>query len=655
VSAKPDGGGTRLQAAVDARGLPIGDQRVELDLTVFDRGDRLTVRPSRIGDLEFQGSVSGLHGEQPLNAEGRVQGSLPLDLDEVEGHLEFDGRVVTDAAGVHLTCQATAEDFQLRVEDYESPRGKLSIEADLREHARTWTGTASLISELVTVEAKRLRIAPDSLALRGRVETSDVDATLKAIPDLELPEELEFDGVARFENARVSRQEGKLEIDTVLEADRLTFLVEGVEVFRDEPVRGDVHLVTDGDRFDFRKTRIVAPERKLTVFSHEFRVREDGSWTTSGQVEAPLAYLPNWVPGLDRTGISGNAKLEAVLSESDRLRIETKGTVPDFLIHIGDKTLAGKLDLDVAGTVGGGTVVVERCVAAMGATTLNGTASFGQQARIEADLQGDLEPLITLLPHASGARRASLDLAYLGPLPGEPGEVVVTGSVRAHELDHPDVRFEDLDGELSLAGRLTGNGIERARFRFRGNAAHMRLDALDFEQCGLTTRVSGTVRDGDFGPGLDFDLTAESRRLDLDGVIVEDARSEIEGVLKRNDLDPGRTGRLAGKIEIGAIRLPALVIGQGEARIELNHGILGLRDFRAEVNDGRVRGSGRFDIRREPIRWEVDTVFTDLKLREELGNPLSLLVPIMRLTPFSGERLEETRSRLTGTIGADLR
>jgi hypothetical protein len=38
-----------------------------------------------------------------------------------------------------------------------------------------------------------------------------------------------------------------------------------------------------------------------------------------------------------------------------------------------------------------------------------------------------------------------------------------------------------------------------------------------------------------------------------------------------------------------------------------------------------------------------------------LGNPLSLLIPIVRLTPFGGDRVEEARSRLTGRIGADLR
>jgi hypothetical protein len=102
-------------------------------------------------------------------------------------------------------------------------------------------------------------------------------------------------------------------------------------------------------------------------------------------------------------------------------------------------------------------------------------------------------------------------------------------------------------------------------------------------------------------------------------------------VLKSLDLEDARAVRFDGKLNFE--RIPAAVLDwtRGQADFTYRSHVLDVAKLEATVQEGRMTGSGHFDFRHAEIPWNVSIRTEDAKLDSKFADPLSYIIPVLRV------------------------
>ena len=182
-----------------------------------------------------------------------------------------------------------------------------------------------------------------------------------------------------------------------------------------------------------------------------------------------------------------------------------------------------------------------------------------------------------------------------------------------------------------LAAKLSGDGLPRPQMQLKlAGFARAELDKQSVTLSNLVLGAdeallsgNGTVRLGSV-PRVEFDLKGE--KLDLDGWLGQPAKAAPAAATSgaaapagakaqaaaakalstmEPDLSTLKTVDLAGRLQLGSLRLKGLDLNAVDLQLALAGGQLNLKQFSAGVAGGRVTASGVLDARQQPARYQV--------------------------------------------------
>ena len=182
-----------------------------------------------------------------------------------------------------------------------------------------------------------------------------------------------------------------------------------------------------------------------------------------------------------------------------------------------------------------------------------------------------------------------------------------------------------------LAAKLSGDGLPRPQMQLKlAGFARAELDKQTVTLSNLVLGAdeallsgNGTVRLGSVPRG-EFDLKGE--KLDLDAWLGQPAKAAPAAATSgaaapagakaqaaaakalstmEPDLSTLKTVDLAGRLQLGSLRLKGLDLNAVDLQLALAGGQLNLKQFGAGVAGGRVTANGMLDARQQPARYQV--------------------------------------------------
>ena len=182
-----------------------------------------------------------------------------------------------------------------------------------------------------------------------------------------------------------------------------------------------------------------------------------------------------------------------------------------------------------------------------------------------------------------------------------------------------------------LAAKLSGDGLPRPQMQLKlAGFARAELDKQSVTLSNLVLGAdeallsgNGTVRLGSVPRG-EFDLKGE--KLDLDAWLGQPAKAAPAAATSgaaapagakaqaaaakalstmEPDLSTLKTVDLAGRLQLGSLRLKGLDLNAVDLQLALAGGQLNLKQFSAGVAGGQVTASGVLDARQQPARYQV--------------------------------------------------
>ncbi|MGE6292064.1 AsmA family protein [Aeromonas media] len=179
-----------------------------------------------------------------------------------------------------------------------------------------------------------------------------------------------------------------------------------------------------------------------------------------------------------------------------------------------------------------------------------------------------------------------------------------------------------------LAARLSGDGLPRPQMQLKlAGFARAELDKQTVTLSNLVMGADDALLSGNGTvhlravPRVEFDLKGE--KLDLDGWLGQPAKAAAAPAAPAKVEDKGtapaakalstmepdlaalKAVDLAGRLQLGSLRLKGLDLNAVDLQLALAGGQLNLKQFGAGVAGGRVTASGVLDARQQPARYQV--------------------------------------------------
>jgi hypothetical protein len=607
---------------------------VELDADLLGHGDTLVVRTAELDELRGKGTVhfrdGSVHEAQgelkgtvdvppfaaPLAGLERLAGTATVDLTarttgenvRIEGLVDVTGLRVDDFARDRVTVRghmARTEAWAGQAEIDAS--GGLGLTGAVKQIEGGWGGTFSPAFSLSALTEFGLP-AGSSGAVRGRVEARYAHARWWARGDLDVTNLVAPLGERTLRDERAT--------------------VSGEVVQNDE---GWAVTVTrarlDGHGLDIEVPRALVAPDKTTAFVK-----------VSGPLESMTALLD-----LDRG--QGAAVLTADLVHGAGTAFDTRLEVTDFVLA--DERSKRAL-LVAKGKHKDDTTDVSSFQLTLDRASLKGHGTIGAAAEFEVEGGGDFGALARYLPDVSGEGRFTLDAKGVVPVEPRDGPVKVEGTLRVGQAQVRDASLR----EATVSGRVEANrrgddwkdvtvaAVVTAEEAQRGSARYLGLR-------GDATGAGEWRADG-AGKGVAFRTQVQCREVHAGAADLADVRIQSAGRTRGKEFPRLRDGDLSfARLVTGPVRWT-----DARGRFESDGKTVRLTGLEAKVNEGSITGDLEFGVA-APTRWRTSFQAKNVKLSEDLGRPLSLIVPVLRLDAGRTERHLKGRVDGEATLAAD--
>jgi len=636
----------------------------EVDAALEEDGDALRVAKGRFNDLRASGRVAGLKARELRSAEGTVKGTVELtsllarlaDADGIEtlgGRLEIDATAKTTGPDIAVRGAATVTDLLVRGAFGEVRHARVDLAANGARKDAAWSGTANLILPRAEVGATLKPWKPKDAPLSGTVTAAvkDVAELSELVPGLAMPEGLAVSGPARVQ-ADVTREAGLWKAGGTVASGAWSAR------FRDAGVRSERVLV----RFDARQTEdgilVAVPHGRLE--NHDVTVKIErvfvGDEALDGRVrvELPLRMVPSIWPDAAARDPRGDAVLEATVRRGDAWTVDARADVADFdAILKGRRVPSKRLTLRLKGTTDLETANVETLSLVVDDASVSGAGTLGRATDFTLEAKGDLGKLAPFFPDVDGAGTFGLKATLVGTVDFD-GRTLGDGPIRcvtsfhAERLTVGDVEMERARGEYALEGRRTGGDYRDLAGAGFVHAASARQGSIAATGVEIDETGSGALLASGRGQGYTSRPQIRVKELRIDGAPFENAVVKVRGTLQGLGGDALEDLDLAGEFRFRRATTGLVTWTGGRADLTLKDRVAKLENLEGVVNEGRVTGWARVDLSERPVRWRSNLEAADVKISEDLGRPLSFLVPILRLSR------KRARRSLDGILDARL-
>jgi len=639
-----------LRFGIDARLGADGVVVVE-DGRVDGLAFRGRVARDATGRIEAQGSVSGSVELTPLfltlggvGGLEELAGTLAVELSassagDVRGTLRVRGLAATGPA---LRGGTIAQDA-------------LAVGVALSRDGGVWIGGGKLEGDAFELNFGDLRVAgaerfSGTLAYQAR----DLARLLRAAPQGALPEDLVGAGDLHGE-VRFSHEAGKLALQGSANAAALT-LRRGERGIERERLSARFELERAGGAIVVR-----ASELKVAgIEAHPARLSIDaaGGVAFDGRLLVRLEQAAKLAPEIARLApegtlaYSGTARYEKELVAA-KGRLAGGGLRAAFDGRVFESRRA-TIDLDGAYRAAQGEVEVGAFDFALdhGTGRLRGVVrDVGGRREIDAAVAFDLDPaeFAKLEPKLDGEGPFQFKVEVKGPLGRvDGGRVEIAGGrLAAKRLRVGDASVQEADatfeGTLDLARDRSGE----VNLTLLAGAAAATLRGNRLVGVTVNQRAQGSLRH-DAPVAVSGNVAV--RTLYAGSVPVENLRLTLQGVLPSPKPDGDPPWRATGTLRFDTAAAESMEWRDGVARVDLAGTKATLTEFSATLNGGTLKGTAELEFGGDTASWRSDLKAESVRLDQRLSDPLSFLVPILRL-----DRRLLGEQRLEGTLAADLK
>jgi len=648
-------------------GEPVARDRVvaQIDARVPRDGRGIEVRAGRLDDLAFEGSARRLE-DGSFDGSGKASGTVELSplflrLARVRALDDLRGRVTIDASGdASGRLDVAASVDGLALSGTAVPRGSLAqrrvaVTLHAERDGTVWVGGGSLEGDAFKVDAGEVRFvsakeASGKLAFAAR----DLAALLALAPPGASPRDLRLAGDLRAD-ASIRVAGDSLVVAGTANSEALTARL-GPDGVERESLAARFGVERNGGAWTLGPSEISVAGLRVTPRSAS--VDDRGAVRFDGTVLfADLARAAEGSPRLAAYRPSGSLLFDGVASVvAGAASAKGKLTGGGLRAAWDDRTFESNeatVELDADFDRAAGSIAVREFAfrTAQGAGSVRGSVTELDGARnADVHFSLDLEPgeLGKLDRRIGGEGTCHAEAHITGPLGMQEGRLRVEGgSFQAKSVRYAELELQaatvDFEGTASLAGA-------------RLDAIDLLLDAkaaaVGLGENRLTAvRVNQSAK-GRLAKGSPVFVTGSfvCRRAFAGELPIDDVRVTFDGTLPSREPggDPPWTAK--GSIRFARASGQSMDWRDGVANLELMGTRVTLTELEAILNGGTVKGSATLDFAAGKTKWESDLVVEKVTLDQRLGEPLSFLIPILRL-----ESHAHRDRKLEGTVGATLK
>lgn len=611
---------------------------LHVDAAMEEDGDVLRVTRAQLDDLAAHGRVAGLRGGTLTAVEGSVKGTLVLNplltrvagvraITGLGGVLTVDAQAHGDAADLEMNGTLGLDDFHLTTALGTMKRKRVDLRGRLARKDGALDGTLDGSSSGFTLAAQ---VAGGSGWLTLEVAELEDSVLLMA----HLPAGVEVSGPATL-HVEGARTDGGVRGTVQLSSPGLTARA-GEDGLAGDPVDCTVTVETGApDGLHLGIPALALPSLDTTLTLAEGRLY--GS-TFSGHLGGLLALdrIAERVAAARPFAPQGQMTIEGDVAFDLGWTFDGTVAVTGLAFTAGGQRLArDRLEVALRGDVEpGGGVSVERLRLDGGGLVVEGAGTFaGRDVQLAVQASGTMEQLASLVPDVGGTGEFRLDD---GLLHVRPDGVEASGRLYGY-----DVRAA---GVHALRARVKADvdaGWVDGRLRLRkadvlSTCVHLTFDTLVVDDVIL--RHTGTREE--------IDGTLKAKRLRVGEVVWDGVELRFLASLDEL-LHSGETHGVHGTLTFDHWQLGPFPWKNGKGNYLHRGDRVELRGFTATIAGGAAQLDATLYPTPEHIAWETEVKVRGIALDTGMADPLSFLVPVLRLG-----RKEE--SRLSGTLDVEL-
>lgn len=602
-----------------AEDLDIGRGELHVDVALSEDRDVLTVARAQLDGLAAEGRVSGLGGGT-IRADGTVKGTLALnplharllgmkDVRGLRGQLALDVKASTGAPGIAGTAAVEGLHVEVTGGAWDLPR--IDAEGAYREGAATLSATSGGV-----------RLSGSLAGGRGKAEL-DVEA-LEREPLLArlLPEDVVLEGPLSL---RAEVERGPWRVRGTLSSARLT-------------ARSGARGV-EGGKLDLSFTAreeelgwlVAVPEATLGAIKASLGdglLGRDGSRAGRLLLEAPLDRLLAFAPEARDLAPQGTLALDVTAAHDGRWTFKGAADVTGGSVVLSGRRTppkAARLEFDAVPEEAG--VTLRRVRLSTKTTEIEGAGAMGKALTLRLEGRTRLEEIAPYAPAFKGSGEVAIDGLALD-LSGD-GVLGASAGLRAAAVRVEGGKLTTVALRSRVTGRLDKGALGDVKAEFDLTAAKAERGNVVVED--LVLRERGGGRSGAYSLGT----RVQAKRIVVGATSWLQVGADVRGRLDRLLGERPPTG-VTGDITFGRWDLGPFVWQQAKGHVEILDGNLVVKDLVAGLHGGVVRAEGRLVPTGDRLAWEGKASAEGVVLTEEIGRPLSFVIPFLRVRKEAG-------------------
>lgn len=652
------GGDATLRAKAELSGFsaeglaaqPLRRERVEIDVdaALEEGGDRLVVRAGRLDTLTVSGRGEGLRGGAFRPLEGVLTGTLDLepsllrlfDLPEIAGRLELDLKAKPEADGARVGGRVGVRGLRYG-QEFSWPE-PIDLRPDVSVGKSGVAGGGTVESEGLHATLTDLE-AGEGLRARLRAEVSDLARLRRAAPRWDPGPGVELGGDVALDLS-VTGEGGEWSGSAAISSGALTARREGVGVRKAKlTATGEGRM--KGASFEILRGNLSLPGLGLSA-----EAKPEGG-ALRCLLTLPLAAAREIAPDLAPYQAGGTLRWDGLLHLRGGVIAKGAFAGEDLSAVAGDRrwtTKALRLDLDA--TLSGDRLDVHS--AKLRCDLLNADVSGHVEevatrriARLDVRADGELA---RFLPAWAGT--VEIRAEATGPLGRGDVPLRLVGEATAERLRGAEAEASATGGSFQLDLLRPESAPGTFAISLHGTAESVRFGAQQVTGFEIDQSLRGELSPEGRESGLRLRATLRAAEVIADTLPINGVRVSLDGSWRRPDAGDLHQLEATGVATFQSMKTTSWDVGAGTAKVTLAGLRATLSELRADVNGGKVTGSGQVDLRGAMIVWDGQVNVDQVAIRESLNLPLAFLVPIFRLKPGGG-----AGRSLGGTLGGEVR
>jgi len=595
--------------------------------------------------LVGRGRSVSLAGSAECDAEGHWETSADARLDELSvagpfgeagATITFDGSALDGAGTRRVEAKVTLEALRAVGDFGDYRRDRVDLEGWIGQEGDKVSGDAAMRGEMFTITAQ----VRDSERADLTVDVTDLERL-----NLALPADLELDGPLRFDG-NVRREGGVWSFGGGARSGALTVR------WQDKGLEKEPVALTFKGREEEGGWAIEVPSLKAERSQTSVQLTRgffgrDGSLAAEVRLDVALDLLSSIVPELAPLELQGSLGATAVVQHDREWSVDLDARGKDVSAETGQgvRTPVYQAGLQARAKLGAGHLVLDPIALQINDGELKGTGRIGDVFEMTLDGSGPVRALSPFLPVKG---KGDLAIQGLSVRLAKDGPIHLDGILTAAELQVREIDLLRPRVVFKITGRRDSAGLHDVKTDILTTAVKAHVDTVTAHGLVVHEQGYGDLLLSGGGEGYRVNAVIKQRVLTVGEVRWNRPTLNVSGLVPDPLSERINAEHLTGDLAFEHWQVGPLPFTDATCKVRFHEGMVALTGIRAKFSQGDVTGEAKLWPRGSDVKWWTHLEGTNIEMSEALGDPLSFVVPILRVNR------KDKQGRLNGKIHTDL-